>query len=446
MNPFKPRVSLKGTSVVKGLGSVSLLTSANVLRLVSLLAVTILLGRGSGPAALGQFSLTVALASIMQTISTAGLSNAAIHNLLRKGGNFSHELRVILAARLIAVPAIFGLGYFLIILVAPDQLPAPSVLLAFFIGYAIGAVDIGDLSHTAKGHFCHIAIARLAIIVIVFPPKFYFATTGDLNLTLILLAIETALWQVLLVPGAGLIQLRAMCYSEVWCLAARQIWTVRYLWAASIVSAVSQRIDLFIVAAMLTVSSVGQYSAASRPIEATTVLAGSLIAVLFNAIARNSSSPRLYAMSSRRASKLMLITGLTITLLAIILGPPLILLLYGSSFELAAQIFIVYSLTIPFIFQEQLLVRILVIEQEHALNFASNVVALFINIGLNVILIPIFGLMGAAATAALCHPVTLCLTYALTTRGRELLYLTYVSPFTNEKFSRATVNRLIRKR
>jgi O-antigen/teichoic acid export membrane protein len=406
---------------------VGALTTANVLHLCTLLISTILLGRTAGPEALGIMALSTATGSIMQSISTAGLHTVAIAALLRPDIDRHYELRKIFHSRLFVIPPIFIFGAFTVYSLPGIQLANIETMIPFFFGYAIGSFDIADLSHTALGNFQTIAWRRMVMLACLSPFIFYTAYVGNLELVLLLLAAETALWQLVLIPGAGLAYWPVGHLRREWISAAQGIWNVRSLWLASILGSIAQRVDLFIVGSLMTTHAAGQYSTASRPVEATTMVAGSLITVLFNAIARHSESPGAYAKFSSRAARALVLSSISLTVVVVTIGPFALLLLYGSQFSPAAAILPIYAISVVFIFQKQLLDRLAILENSYNLTLLFSFTFIATTVVLNLTLIPSFGLFGAAAAATLTHPVALLISFTCTTRGRRILAVGYAS-------------------
>lgn len=409
--------------------NVGLLTGSNVVQLAVTLIVTILLGRSSGADDVGTLSLVMATGSIMQAVSVSGLVSVAVAALLEPGADRPRELRNVVYARAITVPAVFALGTALAFHLPGTEKINVWVLIAFFIGYGVGSFDIANISLTSRNRFHSIAVRRIILAILIAPATFYFANQAQLHLVLLLMAAQSALWQLILVPGAGLrLGLIKNCRSE-FKSALVTVWNVRSLWAASIFGSVAQRIDLFILGAMMSVYAVGQYSSASRPIEATTMIAGSLVTVLFNPMASSFHDPHLYAQKVSISARIMLVISCTTSGVLVLFGPALIVWLYGSEFEPASELLPIYAIGIIFIFQKRLLDRIVVLEKGYAYNLSSSISTIILNVVLNVIFIEQWGLIGAAIASLLTHPFSLLASFGFTEKGRRMLMLAYGSAF-----------------
>lgn len=412
---------------MKATTRVSVLTGGTLLRLASLFAVTIFLGRSAGADALGSFSLLLAGAAIFQSVSVGGLSGVAVHKLLVGGKDRDGAMILLVASRMFLIPVSFGIGGIALVLsdVASDA--SHSALIVFGLGYAVGSFDVGELGNTARGHFLSMGLIRVFLIIFIAIPKLILAAAGDMSGVLIWQGIEAALWQLALLPGSGL--KFALFFAAIRSIAGgiRQVWTLRSLWLSNILSSLAQRIDLFIVGILVGQVGVGQYSTASRPVEAAVIVVNSLIAVLFNGMVGASSSPLGYAQNCRKNSRLVGLLGIVVTLVLAVLGPPILLLLYGQEFTEAAALLPIYSISLLFLFQRQFLSRILIIEKAYYLSLLSNFAMLVSCIALNFILIPAMGLAGAALAAVLAHPSSMLLSMMISRKGRRLLLLSFGS-------------------
>lgn len=400
---------------------------------MNLLGVTILLGRAAGPTELGVLSLALASGSIMQAVSVAGLSSVAIAALLTPANDRNQEMRNIAHARFLVIPVIFACGSTLTLALPGIEHADTTALMIFFVGYAIGSFDVAYLSHTAMGQFHKIARRRIVLILLMAPITLLLAFEGSLNGVLVVLALQSALWQIVLIPGSKFPSDVFGYFAAEWKKAVGSVWAVKSLWIASVVGSVAQRIDLFIVSALLGVFAVGQYSTASRPVEATTMVAGSLMTILFNSMAISSGQPLAYSKNVARASKVMFCVALLIGLLLFLAGPLAITLLYGPEFTPAANILPIYAIGVLFIFQKLLLDRISVIEKQYRFIMFSSIFTIIVNIILNFALIPTLGLYGAALASVLTHPISLLLVFIPSTTGRCMLALTYGGLLSNHE-------------
>lgn len=424
--------------------STGILTAGIVLRVLSLFVLTILLGRSTGANELGALSLLLAGVALMQSISVGGLAGAAVHRLLSSGNNANLALVSLISSRLVLIFPTFLIGGLFV--ASTGLVESPLGLAVFLVGYAIGAFDVGELGKSANGHFLSMGIARILAVLVIAAPKFIAANQGDLAGVLIWQGCEAALWQLVVLPGSGFkLRLFGSAFRQLRS-GFEQVWTLRSLWLGNVLSSLAQRVDIFIVGALIGQSGVGQYSTASRPVEASVILATSMVTVLFNGLVRSSHAPARYARNCRRSGRIVGLMGLIATLLLAFAGPPLIEWLYGPEFSVAATLMPIYAISTFFVFQRQFLSRLIIIEKAYNVSLVNNLTMLLCSAGLNFALIPHLGVLGAAIAAAVAHPLSLGLSMATTKRGRRLLSLAFGGLVLPKRVVRLTAHRAIDER
>ena len=405
------------------------LSLSNVARILSILVVTILLGRTRGPSDLGDFSVLLAAVAVLQSISIGGLSGAAVRKLIEGGEQRGASIAVIIAARLILIVPSFTIGFILVLTIVGLHQTHFLALTIFFICYAIGTFDVPEIIWMGRGGFKVVAGRRLIVVSLMLPPKLAAAAFGNFELVLIFQGLEAALWQGALLNRSGLGS--ASLRSAIKSLRAgiKQLNELRNLWLSSIAAVVSARADVFIVAALLGSAIVGQYATASRFVEAATILAVAITSVFFNDLVKVSSDSAKYAQECARASRVVFGFGFLVFAALFTIGPAMIIFLYGSEFRSASEMLPAYSIVIVFIFQRQLLSKVLIIERAYGYSLVSNLTSLGINVGMNIVLVSTIGVWGAILAAVLSNALSICCTFFPTQRGRDMLMISMGSIF-----------------
>ncbi|WAM16835.1 oligosaccharide flippase family protein [Rhodococcus sp. JS3073] len=396
---------------------------SNVARVVSILIVTILLGRDLGPSILGQFAVLLAAVAILQSVSIGGLSGAAVHKLILGGSRRRAATETIVAARLILIPPAFAIGFALVLTLMDTQQSNMGAIALFFVGYALGAFDVPEITWMSRGGFRTIATRRLILIVCISIPKLAAAASGNYELVLLLQGAEAALWQGILLFRSGLSS--SLLLGGVKSLGAglSQLNELKNLWLSSIAAVIATRADVFIVSALLGSAVVGQYASASRFVEAATILAVAVTTVLFNDLVKSTSDDEEYATQCARAARAVFALSLVVMTGLVTVGPDAVLALYGPEFRLSSELLPVYSVTIIFIFQRQLISKILIIEKAYGYSLSSNVCGLAINVALNLLLVPILGVWGAVVAAIAGYALAIVCAFLVTRRGRDLIVI-----------------------
>lgn len=166
------------------------------------------------------------------------------------------------------------------------------------------------------------------------------------------------------------------------------------------------RVDVFMVSMWRGERSVGFYGAGTNLMFAVLLASQVLVSALFPVIARagDLAAPEARAVG-RRALTLSLLLSVPFAVGACFTGAPLMRLLYGPAYAVAARSLAYLMGTLPFLFVNNLLGNCLgaVGRQKSVLAIAGASLAL--NVALNVVLIPRMDYEGAALATLLCEIV-----------------------------------------
>jgi len=156
--------------------------------------------------------------------------------------------------------------------------------------------------------------------------------------------------------------------------------------------------DTIILSYLAGDKSVGLYSAAMKLVNAFLLLiAGSLSTALYPSLSYYfiRSKQELSGLFTKSVFYLMLVT-VPLVVGILILAEPIILFIYGTEYLPAVMILTLLSLSIPFMFLDFIISSLLNACEKQKMNTLIHGIGVFVFIGLNLILIPIFAHLGAA--------------------------------------------------
>ena len=175
--------------------------------------------------------------------------------------------------------------------------------------------------------------------------------------------------------------------------------------ATSLVFILYWRVDLLMLTQMSGLAVAGYYAASYRIFDVCTFLFNSYISAYYPQQARAyATSLTEFESSATKSVKFLSIVALPLAMGFTLVADQIIILLYGRTFEgsiLTLKI-LIWSI-VPFA-----IVRVysvcLVTSLHQSFDFASNLLVLFVNVGLNLFLIPGWGAVGASIStlASLC--------------------------------------------
>jgi O-antigen/teichoic acid export membrane protein len=172
------------------------------------------------------------------------------------------------------------------------------------------------------------------------------------------------------------------------------------LGAGVLLSALYFRIDVFFLERFHGIEIVGLYNAAFRIVDALRLFPGAALAVAYPLLcAATDVRPLLRLTGVVAASSLVVAGGVFLA------APPLLTLIYGNSFAIAAPPLRVLALAIPLFFINYALTHQLIAWGQQRAYVTTAVAALTVNISLDLLWIPRWQMTGAAAATVVTEVV-----------------------------------------
>jgi O-antigen/teichoic acid export membrane protein len=176
------------------------------------------------------------------------------------------------------------------------------------------------------------------------------------------------------------------------------------------------RIDMTLLAKLRPAAEVGWYGAAHKCIEVLMVVPAVLAVAAFPGWSQLFHSDReQLARASRQLLRLLVLLGLPLAGGAVILGEPLMVWLFGAAFAPAGAALAWLAVALSFIFLNYAFSFLLISGERQIVNAWVAGLAVGVSVASNLLLIPRFGHVGAAAAAAVTE-CFLLVCYALAVR------------------------------
>lgn len=183
------------------------------------------------------------------------------------------------------------------------------------------------------------------------------------------------------------------------------------------------RIDQVMIKWLLDVESVGYYSAAVRLSEIWFFIGAVLCNALFPALVKaKMNSEELYKSRLQSLLSLNVLIALSVIIPISLFSSQIISFLFGPEFMPAASVLAIHAWSLLFIFVGQVGSRWLINENLQKLNLYRTVVGMFVNIILNFLLIPPYGIQGAAIATLFSQMAASYLANFLSANSRPLFY------------------------
>ncbi len=398
------------------------LFAEQALRLIAGFLVGVYVARYLGPTQFGTLSYSLAFVALFGAVARLGLDAVVIRELIA-----NPERRSVLLGTAFWLKVAGALVALLLIAVSIGLASTPENVRVYVIvigcGLAMQAFDVVDLDFQARSLPKYAAICRMYQLAI------------SSSVKLVLVATQAELWAFvavslldqLVLAAAFVIAMRRMegvarFFRRFDMEAARQLFSAAApLAVAALMVAVYMRVDQLLIMELLGVRAVGIYAAASNLTEALYIVPTVVASSFFPAILYARPSATLYQARLSSLYKATLGFGVASALLVSAGSDMIVRLLYGPQFAEAAPVLAVHVWTLIVVCLSAVLGKWLVAEALQSLVPRMTLVAMIVNIAMILVLVPAFGLVGAAAAACVAQIVPALLFLSLDARLRAHL-------------------------
>lgn len=374
--------------------------AANVLLRVSGTLAFIVVGRLKGPADAGALSLATGYLAIVTTLFL-GLDDLLVREVAARPRRTPW---LVLSYAALRLPLTLAACAVVLVIMRTAQGLTPSQALAMQLIVASALLDaFGGLGQSVL-----LALDRPGYLV--FPAAVVFVLRvggGALFLLAAGLAAMAALW-----PAAALASGVFLVWAAASTLRELQIRApVRFVRpaaahfarlapgfaAVSLLSALEYQVDVILLSAFRGADEVGIYSAAAAIMYLAALAPQAYRSVLFPQFVAKRDQPQALAAAFMRAFGLMAGLGIAMAVVTTLVGPPVLLLIFGSRFALATPVLRVLIWNIVFMCINVPLVRYLLAVGQEKRVWQALLLSTTLNAGANVWIIPAHGAFGSAA-------------------------------------------------
>lgn len=202
------------------------------------------------------------------------------------------------------------------------------------------------------------------------------------------------------------------------------------------------RIDQIMLGQMLGDEAVGIYSAAVRISEVWYFIPMSIVASVFPAIleAKKHSEAQYYA-RLQKLYDLMVLLSVSIALPMTFIATPVIVVLYGDAYAASGTILAIHIWAAVFVFLGVASGKWFLAENRQVLNLQRTVLGAVANIVLNLLLIPRYGVIGAAVATVISQMATAWLFDCFQTETKKMFFMKVYAANPVRIFSHQNKNR-----
>ena len=383
------------------------------------LLLSMFLARGLGSEDFGRFNYVLSFVMLFGPLFGLGMYNVLLRELGRSSENAPTILTTCLTVRLLSGLCISAvtLGVMYWYLGDTWKFATISVLLLCHIS---NAFEVYERWFQHKSNNEVLVKWRVCCFSFFMLLKFYLLAM-DASFSVILLAVSAEV--VTKNFGYGVLYRRYQDYSQQGKYqhqVFRQVFEQsKYLILATFAAMVYFKIDIVMLEAMRPISEVGIYAVAAKISEVWYVLPQVVITAMFPKLLEIAKSqPKRYDALLQRGFDWLFIAALVISVLMFFISPWLIELLFGAEYVLAGQLLQLHIFASLFIYMRVLLSQWLVTVSFAQFALFRESSGAIVNVLLNLWLIPLYGVWGAAIATIVSYAVSsyVCLWFFARTR------------------------------
>jgi O-antigen/teichoic acid export membrane protein len=377
-----------------------------MLRMVAGLLVGIWVARYMGPAQFGLFSYAVAFASLFASIAKLGLDSIIIRDLVREP-----ELRDVYmgtAFWLKLIGAVLMLG---VIGIAMQFTSSDAITKLYIFIIASGAIfqafEVVDFYFQSKVLSKFVSICKITQLIISSLIKLYLIFVGaDLFWFVLVSLVDQITLSLTLYLAYRYQKVGGFFRCFEWALGKKMLQDSWPLILSGLVIMIYMRIDQIMIKEMLGKREVGLYSAAVRLSEAWYFIPIIITSSLFPSVVNAKKvSESLYYSRIQHLYSFMFLLSFSIALLMTFLSDWMMVLLYGEAYREAGQVLMINIWAGVFVFLGVASSKWFLSEGLQNLLTVNTVIGAIVNVILNFILIPKYGICGAAIATVISQSI-----------------------------------------
>lgn len=403
-----------------------------VLRVFGGLFIGVWVARHLGPQDFGILNYAIAYSALFSLFSKIGLDQIIVREIVKTPKLTNYLLGTAFGLKLfgsfIALAFVFISLYF-----SDTDLLTKTVIFIVTAGFVFQSADIIDYFYQAKVLSKAVVVARncafiLSTILNVYLlindySVIYFALSNLANL------IFSAIFLFLMYKKSGYVIGKWRFSTRI----AKKL--LLYSWPLAISSfliAIHLRVDQVMIGKMLSMEQVGLYSVAVRLAESWYFIPAILVSTFMPYFVRlREVDANLYQFRLIQLYFTMFWSGVGVSLVSVIYGDIIIKLLFGKEFEgsYGALVFNIWAGV--FVAQSYAKGIWVISENLQIFRIFNNLIAIIVNISLNAILIPSYGISGAAAATLISRLINNWFSPLLfkPVRGNTILSIKSINPF-----------------
>lgn len=394
-----------------------------VFRLGVSFVVTLWLARYLAPELFGVYNYAIAFTALFSVVATFGLQSVVVQYLVDKPEQQNSTLASAFAIQLVGGVIAFILSALVAFNLVGNE---PTVLVAVLL---LSTINLFRFSDTVRYYFefrvqskrivvtenlvfILIVLLRIAMILLELPLIYFVA----------LLVLEGVLTTLAFFWLFGIQKLKALRFDNSNFLSMLKVaWLLALSMGAVMLY---MRVDQIMLASLLNQEAVGIYSAAVRISEIWYVFPTVIVGSVFPRIIRELRHDA--ARANRQLDVLLTAFSIVSILVGLLVGgysTEIIVSLFGEDYRESASVLSIHVWSSVFVFSGILGGRWLVAMDMQKVLLVSTLIGVFVNVVMNYLMIPVYGVQGAAWATLVAQFMSAILVNCLHPVSRQLFWM-----------------------
>lgn len=398
------KIDFNSTSFKRYFINTSWLFFERIFRIILSFIVTIFVVRYLGPKDFGLFSYVLSFFWLFASLSTLGLESITTREIVKYPDNKNEIIGTVFFLRLAgSVTAISIIGVILVVL-GEDSFTTILILLlsGSFLFQSFSAIEYYfrgkvQAKYNAYALSASVLLSSLlkVIFIIIKAPLIYFILAVVFEYAVLAIGL-------ILVYQMNHLSVFNWKYSKVIALSLlKDAWPLAL---SGIVVMVYMKIDQIMIKNMLSEEAVGYYASAVRLCESWYFIPVTLCNSIFPAIVNAKNvSEEFYNNRMQKLYDILTWSAIGIAIPVTIFSDQIITLLFGAEFSPASPVLIIYIWAGVAVFLGVASSQYLINENLTKLSFFRSFIGMIINVVLNFIFIPIYGIVGSAIATLISY-------------------------------------------
>lgn len=390
----------------KYLKNTSWLLSERITRIAINFFITIYIIRFLGPGDFGLLSYAISFAALFAAISTLGMDNIIVRELVKEPEKRDTYLGSVFLMKIAGAVISFIMILFAVLLTG-DNLPTIILILLVASSTLFQSFNVIDFYFQSRVLSKYPVIVQFVTAILVASIKFLLIKlNADLWLFAAAVTVESLFWAIGFI---WVYKFKGFKISDWKFSKDISLQLIRDSWPlilSGLTVAVYAKIDQVMIKNMLNNEQLGYYAAAVRLSEAWYFIPMALTASLFPAIINaKKASETLYNNRMQKLYDILAWMAIGIAVPVTVFSEDLVRILLGQEYIASASILTIHIWAGIAVFLGVASSQFLVAENLTKLSFYRTLIGMIMNVILNIILIPKYGIIGAAVATLISYTV-----------------------------------------